>query len=304
MNSRKRGLPYEIWSEIFQYTNKRQCREFEMDYEWNAIHKEYLNWCELYKWKYVQGDLLKLEFMKNAATLIEKNNNGIKRIELKKDIKEICPPVDPMDRINYNRVYVQCSNVKTGCDICKKMGKMTKCTECYREAHLECFDFVECVGCEKIHCKWCHFRCVDCSGLYCGKMINMNCNSSTYEYVCTLCGIHCNLCGKHYAYKDSMICGICQNRTCGCRECKSCKVVLCESSRSCQVCEEPICDDCDTGLLRYAGLCDSCEHLTWNCEECGTTNTTVICTGCYSLTLSPSPSSSSDSESDSTESSL
>jgi hypothetical protein len=283
----KRVLPYEIWSEIFQYTNKRQCTAFGMDYEWGKIHREYLSNSELYNWSFANGDLLKLEFMKNAATLIEKNNSVTKRIQLKKDIKEMAPPEDQMDRINYNRVYNKCITIKTGCDECKQMGKLIRCTVCYRESHAECIDYIECAGCERIHCKWCYNTCVDCGGNYCCEMLNLNRNSQTYEVVCTLCGMKCGKCGKNYCYKDSAECSICKGMTCGCRECVDCSATLCELSKDCRVCEKPLCDDCDTGLLGEDGLCEMCELLTWDCEVCGILNTTAVCSGCFDTSLSP-----------------
>jgi hypothetical protein len=284
-NSKKRTLPYELRSEIMQYTNKRTCIELGYSFEHSKIEQEFNKSQELYAWPLITNPLLKLEFMKNASILVEKNVHKYERNLLKKDIKLVVPPIDKHDRLYYNKVYTQCMKTTTGCDICNTFGTIIRCTECNIECHSHCGDFIECSGCEKQHCLYCIKTCSECQGTFCNSMIHINHNSPLYYsmYICTACAIHCVECNAYYLHTDSKMCLDCGADVCGCRTCYSCYTPVCNNVGQCAVCLEDLCDECSKGTRVIDGciICIHCEYLVWTCDDCNTTNTTNVCTTCF-----------------------
>jgi hypothetical protein len=241
-NSKKRTLPYELRSEIMQYTNKRICRELGYEFEYSKIEHEFNRDDELYLWNKVSNPILKLEFMNGASTLVSKNLHKRKRSQLKNDIQLVKSFTDKNDQLYYNKIYVKCMNTSTGCDVCNTFGSITRCTECNMECHNNCCDFLECNGCNKQHCKFCIKKCIECNGYYCNSLIKVN--YTTYEYICISCIVHCDSCYRYYRQCDSSKCSDCNIDVCGCRTCKICLNIVCNSTRQCIVCELDTCKKC------------------------------------------------------------
>lgn len=264
----KRNLPFEIWENIFSYTNKRLCQAFNFTRPLDQMEKDKNLYKQIWYWHKDPNIHTRLTKMIQVIPLIQQSESKKQRIQLKKHIHDLQNTTD----VYYNNelkykcqiAKIHINKLDLGCDLCKTKDTLQKCGICFHEYCQKCIQFNECNVCNFQVCLNCNTICQSCSGFTCTLCIGMCSETSRTE--CSNCLTTCNQCEQTFSFLQL-------NKCCNfyCNQCTFecfCEKMGCnECIPECSVCSTNTCLECMSLTHYNEYICNDCKKTCPLCNN-------------------------------------